>query len=57
MTLKCGSRGFVDYLYFVVSCFLIVDRKIIAFELYRPFVGVIWGESMNLDFFVSSDKS
>ena len=57
MTLKCGIRGFVDYLCFVVFCFLVVDRKIIAFELYRPFVGPIWGERINLDFFGSSDKS
>jgi hypothetical protein len=57
MTLKCGTRGFVNYLCFVVICFLVVDRKIIAFKLYRPFVVIIWGESINLDFFVSSDKS
>lgn len=42
---------------FVVSCFLVVDRKIIAFEQYRPFAGIIWGKGVNLDHFIRSNKS
>lgn len=42
---------------YVVFCLLVVDRKIIAFEQYRPLIGVIWGKTENLDRFVSSSES
>jgi len=42
---------------FVVFCLLVVDRKIIAFEEYRPFVGIIWEEIMSRDFFFLPSES
>jgi hypothetical protein len=42
---------------FVVSCFLVVNQKIIAFELYRPFIKIIWGKSIDLDYFIRFNKS
>ena len=47
----------VIYVLFVVFCFLVVDRKIIAFEEYRPVVGIIWGETMSRDFFFIPSES
>jgi len=42
---------------FVVFCLLVIDQKIIAFEPYRPFVGIVCGESENLDLFFVPSKS
>lgn len=53
----CRASVGVVYVRFVVSCFLVVDREIIAFEPYRPFVGSIWRECENLDLFVSPNES
>lgn len=53
ITLICGCRGFIHYVRYVVFCLFVVDRKIVAFEPYHPLVGVIWGESEDLDRIVS----
>jgi len=53
----CDCRGLVHYVCLVFSCLLVVDRRIIAFEPYRPFVGAIWGKGMNLDISFVLSKS
>jgi hypothetical protein len=54
---KLGCRDFVLFMRLLVAGFLVDDRKIYAFEVYRPVVGCIWGEIMTLDVFFLSSKS
>src|SRR5271154_2690972 len=53
---KFGCRDFVIFLCLLVAGLLVDDRKIYAFEVYRPVVGCIWGETMTLDVFILSSK-
>lgn len=40
----------------VVTCFLIIDRKISSLEIYGPVVGIVWRKATARDIFFSPSK-
>jgi hypothetical protein len=54
--LKCGCRELEVYVLSPVSCFLVIDWKIVAFKVDRSFICIIRREIMILDLFCFPSK-